>query len=506
VNITEPFVLKSDVLLIPCADLDDDVRRRIVFAEGDFTVSQRFGRTVSQVVDRDTAALLQLFRQPCTIVDAVIANSRAIGRDPRVRLDELLPHLDTFIEQRVLVPHGSEDEKEIRPRYDGGATIAGWRVVRCASLMEDSEVYQVRRGEAVAALKIARVENARIEEMFENEIEIVRHLDGSGIAPRLLDAGIFDARRYLVSEWIAGVDASVAAARCRHDRAALAALCASIANAYAGLHARGVLHGDVHPRNVVAGEHVMLLDFGYARFADRPPRVGRGGFHYYFEPEYFAAQRDERDDRASEAGEQYALAAMLYELITGRHYLDFRLDREAMERQIETEPPLPFRERDTAPWPEVERILFRALEKQPAHRHPSVAVMASQLARARANATRESLAIPLSAHAEELLASTLRSFARGGDAFTHDYGVPTASVYYGAAGAAAALLRIAETRGDPALLALASVWISRAASRIDTDGAYRTDEPEMAEMVGNVTPYHTESGIHAVGALIASAR
>ena len=51
-NITEPFVLKPDVLLIPCAELSDDVRRRISFEEGDFTLSQRYGRTFAQVIQR----------------------------------------------------------------------------------------------------------------------------------------------------------------------------------------------------------------------------------------------------------------------------------------------------------------------------------------------------------------------------------------------------------------------------------------------------------------------
>ena len=69
-NVTEPFVLKDDVRLIPCADLSDDVRTRISFEQGDFTLSRRHGRALAQVVDGQTAALLSLFREPCTIVDA----------------------------------------------------------------------------------------------------------------------------------------------------------------------------------------------------------------------------------------------------------------------------------------------------------------------------------------------------------------------------------------------------------------------------------------------------
>ena len=514
-NITEPFVLKQGVQLIPCAELSDDLRAKISFDEGDYTLSHRYGRTLAQVIDGQTAALLALFREPRTIVDAVIENSRALGKDPEAWLDELLPHLGRFVNSRVLVPAGSEDEKEIRPQYESGDAFAGWKVVRCASLLEDSEIYQLRRGDEVAALKIARGDALRTA--FENETEVLQHLDGGTagfsppmtlgglkpaaprIAPRLLDAGA----GFLIMEWVPGVDVSVAAAQRRHDRASLIDLCARIASAYETLHARGVLHGDVHPRNVLAGEDVTLVDFGYARFADRPPRLGRAGLMYFFEPEYFASHAP-----ASAAGEQFAVAALLYLLIAGEHYLDFRYDREEMARQVEHDPPLPFAKRGVPPWPEVEAILFRALEKEPSRRFASMGELAALLREARDRTIRESLEAPVSAEAHALVESTLRALARGGETFASRYldEAPTASINYGCAGAAVGLLRIAETRGDPALLALADVWRSRAVTLIDTDGAYYNPARDLThETLGDVTPYHTESGIHAAGAMIAAA-
>ena len=503
-NITEPFVLKDDVLLIPCADLSDDVRGRISFDDGDFTLSRRHGRALAQVIDGQTAALLSLFRQPCTIVDAVLENSRSFGKNPKTSLDELLPHLEKFLENRVLVPAGANEEKESRPRYDAGADIAGWEIVRCASLIEDSEIYQLRKGSEVAALKIARTPDVR--PLFDNEAAVMRHLGGSGIAPRPIDSGEHEERPWLIMEWASGVDAGTAAAQRRHDRAALIEICASIAAAYATLHARGVLHGDVHTRNVIVGDKVTLLDFGYSRFAGQPASVGRGGINYFFEPEFLAAMREGIDMPASERGEQYAIAALLYLLITGDHYLDFRFEREEMVRQAESDPPLPFAKRGVPPWPDVETILFRALEKNPERRYASVAEMAALLAEARDAAVCESLATPVSDDANAFLETTLQSFARGGAMFAAGYPkAPTASINYGCAGAAVGLLRIAETRGDPTLLALAGVWSSRAATLIGTGGAYYNAEFELPrEVIGEVTPYHTESGIHAARAMIAA--
>ena len=506
-KVTEPFVLKEDIVLIPCADLSDDVRRRLSFEEGDYTLSHRHGRAKSKVIDSQTAALLALFREPRTIVNAVIESSRTLDKDPQAWLDELLPHLGIFVKSRVLVPAGSRQRKAIRPRYDAGAAIAGWEIVRCARLIEDSEIYQLRRGRDVAALKIARVRTAAIKALLKNELAILRHLDGFGIAPRLIDAGVHEGRPYLILDWIEGVDAAVAAAQRRHDRASLIDLCASIAEGYAALHARGVLHGDVNPRNIVAGDTVTLLDFGYSRLADRPPEVGRAGVQFFFEPEYLAARREGDSLPSSAAGEQYGVAALLYLLIAGSSHLDFRLEREEMERQTETDPPLPFAARGIPPWPEVEQVLFRALEKDPARRYGSMAAMAAALAEIRDAAVREALATPVSAEANALLEATLTSFARGGDAFAAGYPPPTASINYGCAGAAVGLLRIAEARSDPSLLALADVWISRAAALAGNDDAFNDREHGLEPaVVGGVTPYHTEAGIHAAAAMIAAAR
>jgi serine/threonine-protein kinase len=504
-NITDPFVLKADVVLTPCAELPDDVRTRIEYEEGDFTLARRRGRGFVQVIDGETAALLALFREPHTIAAAVVENSRVLGRDPRERFEEMLPHLGRFVTRRVLVPAGSDEEQETLPQFESGHRFGRWEIVRCASLIEDSEVHQLRDGDELAALKIARIDARDTAALFENETEILRHLDGASFVPRLRESGTHEERRYCIVDWIDGVDASVAGSRRRHDRAALAQLCASIADAYASLHERGVVHGDVHARNVLVGDDgaVTIVDFGYSRFTDRPSRVGRGGMYYFFEPEHLAATSGLA---ATERGEQYSVAALLYLLITGAHYLDFRFDREEMARQVREEAPLPFARHGVPPWPDVEAMLFRALAKDPAARYASMRELATLLAAARDRAQQQSFDAPVSDQARAFLEATLRSFARGGEMFVDRYRSPTVSINFGAAGAAIGLLRIAETRGDAALLALADVWRSRAMALIETEGAFTNDDRGLGrKLVGEVTPYHTEAGVHAAAVMLAAA-
>lgn len=507
-NITEPMVLRRDVVLIPVGDLSADVRDKIDYDEGDYTISRRHGRSASQIIDGETAALLQLFKEPRTIVDAVILNSRALEKDPETWLDELLPHLGTFLHNGVLVSADAPDE-EVEQTIENGKSAGAWSVVHLVSIIEDSEIYRVKNGDAEGALKLARAAVPFERSILANEAAVLERIGGAP-APRLLDQGMHDENPYLVMEWCTGPDAGTAASQRRHDRARLLASACAIADAYVALHERGILHGDVHPRNVVINDDgvVRLIDFGLGRVADDPVRVQRGGMYYFYEPELLAAEKTGHSLPTTFAGEQYSIAAMLFLLLAGNHYLDFRLERAEMIRQVLEDPPLPFAKRGVPPWPEVEAILVRALDKDPGKRFTSTRELATALRTVHDAALAEALVTPVSDEAVALLEERLRLFSRGGELFEAGFTVaPKASINYGCAGAAVGLLRIAEVRSDPALLALADVWKSRAYRELGSPEAYYNAEIELdPKTLGQITPYHTESGIHAAAALIANAR
>jgi serine/threonine-protein kinase len=214
----------------------------------------------------------------------------------------------------------------------------------------------------------------------------------------------------------------------------------------------------------------------------------------------------------TESGEQYAVAALLYYLLTGLHYVDFSLGRDELMHEIANMPPVPLVQRGLPEWPALEHCLFRALSKDPAARFATTAAMADALdemvvpptaGRAMSKAERLQPALAsLGTAADQMLAAT----ALDQPWFTTGLPLgPTASINYGAAGVAYVLGRVARARQDPALLARAEAWAYRAARLAATDpAAFVNPGGEIAPAsVGAVSPYHTHSGVAAVGALLA---
>jgi eukaryotic-like serine/threonine-protein kinase len=464
------LVLPADVELVPVRALDDATRTRFTHRESDYLVSRARSRSTSHVIDAAAATLVESFRTPHTVVDAVIAYGRSTGCDPEHALVDAWPMLRRLVDVGFLVP---EDAPPLIPMLALGARVGPWTVVACIQLLTDTEVYQVRDDAGqFFALKIAP------QPEREHEAAMLAHL-GTLVAHE----------PYLVTDWFDGIDAERTAAEIRSDRPALIALARSILGAYAALHARGVVHGDVHPRNVLidAAGRVRLIDFAYARRLDsEQPAPPRAGIAFYSEPECTA--------EATVAGEQYALGALLYYLITGAHYCNFPLERAAFHRAIRETPPLAFVE----PWPEMEAVLRRALAKTPEARWASVAEMASALPSPEKTA-------PPPATTGALARAMLSDVIARAESDPPYATAPTASVVSGMAGLALMLYRASVLRESASLLALADRWVTRAAAAIPAPTAFDSENARLSELRGHVSPYHTASGVHCVQALIANA-
>jgi eukaryotic-like serine/threonine-protein kinase len=517
-KLTGPFILSKDVVLQPVTDLPDEVRRAIGKDDGAFALSRVNSRVHSKVVDAETANLIRNFEKPCTIAQAVARFSRGKAASAEELLDDALPLLQSLIAQQLLVQPDSQKGFELEPTLAPDDSVEGSTVIRCIQTLEDTEVYLTRGPlHQFGALKIAKVGAGSAATALAREAHILARLDAM-VTPRLLGAGEWNGRPYLLTEWRFGVDAQSASAKLREDkgeesRRELLRLTGAVLEAYAALHQQGTTHGDIHPRNVLIDRNgkATIVDLGLARSIrgeGDDDTLPRGGIAFFFEPEFARAiLHGIPPPPSSVAGEQYGLAALLYLLLTGSHYLEFSFEKKRMLGQIAEEPMIPFAERGVEAWPEVERIIARALEKEPAARFSSTREFA--LAWRSVEAPRPPIrAVPTeNAKLAVICKEALQKCALSGPLFNGTLAAPATSLNYGSAGVACALYRIACASDDAELLALADLWSARSLREIGDKGAFYAEAFQITpETVGQRSLYHSPIGLHAVQALIAQAR
>src|SRR6478752_4797828 len=102
------FVLPEDVLLIPMTEMTAEVRDQLEHQAGDHAVNRPLSRTPTSVVSGATARLLERFRTPISIVDAVISYAAAESLEPQRTLEDAFPALSGFVNTGLLLPAGSE--------------------------------------------------------------------------------------------------------------------------------------------------------------------------------------------------------------------------------------------------------------------------------------------------------------------------------------------------------------------------------------------------------------
>jgi len=515
VSLQGELVLADDVEIVAIADLPRETRDMIAHEEDDFAVSRPRSRDPSRLIDGESRELLREFEQPTRIVDAVIRFATRRGADPQATLEGAFAMFDRLYRASILVPPEKRVHHDAEPRLEPGRVIFGVTLGHRVHYLDDTEVFFARDAAGRAlAVKIVRGPMAGVA----REAEAMRQA-GSRV-PEVVGVHEWEGRGVLVAEWVFGEDVTHAATALRGHRearteAGLLALSCDVVDAMVEIHRAGLLHGDIHPRNVLIekGGRARIIDLGLSVHAREGASPGaRGGVAFYMEPELAVATLRGQSVPSTAAGEQYALGALVYLLWTGCHYLDWSLERMTMLRQIAEEPLVPFARRHVPEWPELEAVLRRALEKGPGARFASCADFGHALrvllpeARRRDGIAAEKTP-PARRPGGDLTSAFFERCGLGGVALRErPLNPPFASLNYGAAGIAYAMYELAVARDDAGLLATADVWAQKATVLSREDEAFHTRAIEINEKtVGNASLFHSPSGVHAVRALVALA-
>jgi serine/threonine protein kinase len=234
----------------------------------------------------------------------------------------------------------------------------------------------------LTALKLFTLPSVNQDEwqQFQFEARILARLRHPHIV-RALDFGWEKGMPYLVMEYAPGgsLQQVFPLGKALHISFILPTVL-QIASALQFIHNHGVIHCDVKPANVLRGpdDVVWLSDFGIATTLTSASAVLYGRESVPGTPSYIAPER--MYGYALPASDQYALAVMVYQWLCGVCPFEGSV-HEVCFQQVSTPPP-PLRDHVPSISPAVERVVLKALAKEPQKRFAHVQEFAFALKQA----------------------------------------------------------------------------------------------------------------------------
>ena len=251
-----------------------------------------------------------------------------------------------------------------------GTELAGYRIERLLGRGGMSVVYlaeDTRLGRKVALKLLAPelAEDERFRERFLRESRLAASIDHSNVIP-IYEAGEAEGHLFIAMRYVEGTDLKeLLATEHKLEPARALAILDQVASALDAAHARGLVHRDVKPANILLDaqedNHVYLSDFGLTKQASSESGLTQTG-QFMGTADYVAPEQIEREP-VGPATDEYALACVIYECLSGR--APFRSDSlmGTLWGQVHDQPP-PLSDA-------LDPVFATGMAKDPADRYPT---------------------------------------------------------------------------------------------------------------------------------------
>ncbi|MCB9571706.1 MAG: protein kinase [Kofleriaceae bacterium] len=376
---------------------------------------------------------------------------------------------ETLDASRVPLLPGGDLRRVARADYERGAELARGGMGRIVAARD------VRHDRPVALKELLHRSPALVAR-FRREALIAARMQHPAIVP-IYEAGTWeDGEPFFAMKRVEGrsLDAVIADRLELRDRLELLPNVIAVAEALAYAHARGVIHRDLKPHNVLIGDYgeTVVIDWGLAKdlraeddddaalaLSMRPTATASGGLtlagHALGTPAYMPPEQA-RGEEVDARADVYALGAILYHVLAGMVPYGAAATAQDLLLRVATVPPTPLRDLQLDLPDDLLTIVDKAMARDAAERYPDAGALAADLRRFAAGQL-------VSAHSYSLRALLSR--------FVHRHRVPVGAV---------GLLAIAAIVG--LVLYVRAVGVERAATERERERAEANAAEAEAQM------------------------
>jgi len=264
-----------------------------------------------------------------------------------------------------------------------GTELDHYRIEACIATSGMASIFRaidLRDGRQVA-IKVPHPEmecDTVLFERFTREERIGKAMDHPGVM-KVLD-GEKRSRVYMVMEWVPGRllrQILNESPRLPIERAIHISL--GICDALEYIHTHGVVHRDLKPENIMVDEqdNIKLIDFGIASNAGARRLTFANFSQTLGTPDYISPEQV-KGKRGNERSDLFSLGVILYEMVTGKTPYHGASPFAVMNDRL-MNMPMPPREINPEISPQLQEIIYRALERDPRNRYPSAQQFAFDL-------------------------------------------------------------------------------------------------------------------------------
>ncbi|MDX1981097.1 MAG: protein kinase [Bryobacteraceae bacterium] len=425
---------------------------------------------------------------------------RQCGDDPELRreVDSLLEAHSGAGEFLDHLPEAPKEEEPVNDRDLIGQALGPYHVLEMIGEGGMGAIYLARdeRLKRKVAIKTLRAQHAWDSEMIAR-LRLEARAESSINHPNIctvFDVGEWKGRPYIVMEYLQGTPL-----RSRMTGRPMAVeetleIGIQVASALEAAHAKGIIHRDVKPANIflTADGPVKVMDFGVAKKIVQkiqedertPDQLTNPWIRVGTAPNMSPEQT--RGGAIDGRSDLFSLGSVLYEMATGM--APFRADspRKVMDAIANVEPAPPSNVNPAIP-PDLERIILKALEKDPGLRYQTAGDFVADLKRLRRDTSSGRIPVPPE--------------PRGAKRWW--WAVGAAAVLLAVVGAVA--MRDGDTRPSPRLMSLSSLRGIKENPAISVDGGRvafswtgdsgaATDKEIYLQMIGSGPPLKLTDG------------